>query len=136
MELHVIWEALHQAFYSQNLLQEDELQHQFIKLYIHSGYLFHQAAESTDTIIIFVLGNQKYKPVGIKIHPVTSYNPDSCPLVFNPLKLGKLPPLPMNPMKLEHIKYTQWITKEQMTLVLGKIPAGFLSKTEIELLAT
>jgi hypothetical protein len=83
----------------------------------------------------FILSSRKYKPVGTKVHPVTLYNPDSQPLVFNPLKLNELPLLPTSPMKLEDLSYTERIMEERMNSMLGKIPAGFLSKTETELLA-
>ncbi|KAF9516742.1 hypothetical protein BS47DRAFT_1279670, partial [Hydnum rufescens UP504] len=82
-----------------------------------------------------IFGNRKYKPVGIKVHPVASYNPDSRPLVFKPLKLGDLPPLPTKPVRRDELEYTDRITKDRMSLMLGKIPAGFLSTEEVDLLA-
>jgi hypothetical protein len=91
--------------------------------------------EGTDTVTRFVLGNRKYKPVGTKVHPVASYNPDSWPLVFNPLRLGELSPLLMKPVKLKDLEYTKRITKDQMLLMLGKIPMGFLSTVEVDLIA-
>jgi hypothetical protein len=118
----------------QDIVHESQLECQFLKTFICDSYSYHQAVESTDTITIFVLGNRKYKPVSTKVHPVVSYNPDSHPLVFNPLRLGELPPLLMKLVKLEDLEYTDCITKERMSLMLGKIPSGFLSMAEMELL--
>jgi hypothetical protein len=134
MESHAVHEALWHAYHSQSLITEENLRDQFVKSFIQNGYTFHQAAESSDSITSFVLSNRKYKPVGMKIHPVVSYNPDSCPLVFKPLNIGELPPLLTKPMKLEDLIYTDRIMHERMALILGKIPSGFLSKVEVELL--
>jgi hypothetical protein len=90
--------------------------------------------EGTETVTRFVLGNRKYKPVSTKVHLVTSYNPDSWPLVFNPLRLGELSPLLTKLVKLEDLEYTERITKEWMLLMLGKIPTGFLSTAEVDLI--
>ena len=37
-------------------------------------------------------------------------------------------------MKLEALQYTERLTKERVSEVISHIPAGFLSKTEVELL--
>ncbi|KAF9521094.1 hypothetical protein BS47DRAFT_1286130 [Hydnum rufescens UP504] len=104
-------------------------------MFIQDGYSYHQAVQGTETVGRFVFGNRKYKPVGTKVHPVASYNPDSWPLVFKTLNVGELPPLPTNPTQLKDLTFTERITKERMTFMLGKIPPSFLSKPEVELLA-
>ena len=37
-------------------------------------------------------------------------------------------------MKLETLQYTERLTKERVLEVISRIPVGFLSKTEVELL--
>ncbi|KAF9503310.1 hypothetical protein BS47DRAFT_1369628 [Hydnum rufescens UP504] len=73
--------------------------------FIQDGYSYHQAVEGSDNVTRFIFGNRKYKPVSIKVHPVMSYNPDSQPLVFKPLKLGDLPPLLTKPIRHDELKY-------------------------------
>ena len=130
-----IREVLRRAYFVQNVVRENDLTTKLMKTMLREGYSFHQSSERSDSITRYILGNRKYKPVGKKVHPVASYNPDSRPLELRPLELGTLPSLPVNPTKMEDLKYTTRITKERLALMLGKIPKDFLSKAEIELVA-
>jgi Retroviral aspartyl protease len=105
--LHVpnILETLWRAYYAQGLIQEECLETQLTKVLIHNRLSFTQSVGPAEDIMRFILGNQKYKLVGRKVHPVASYNPDSCPLIFQPLNLGQLAALPMSPTVLKEIQY-------------------------------
>jgi hypothetical protein len=135
--LHVpnILETLQRTYYAQSLIQEEHLETQLMKVLFCNGLSFAQSVGPVEDITRFILGSQKYKLVGRKVHPVASYNQDSHPLIFQPLNLGQLPALPTSPTVLKEIQYTTQITKDRLNYMLGKIPSGFLTKSEIKLLA-
>ncbi|KAF9521035.1 hypothetical protein BS47DRAFT_1356991 [Hydnum rufescens UP504] len=90
-------DALYRGFHTQDVIRERDLEQQFIKTFIRDGYSYHQAVEGSDNVTRFIFGNRKYKP-SYQGPPVASYNPDSRPLVFKPLKLGDLLPCRRNPL--------------------------------------
>jgi len=75
----------------------------------------------------------RYKPVAKKVIPVSTYDPDSIVPEYKPLEIKDPGPLPLHPRKLEDIEFTQKLTKERVDRIIGNIPAGFLSKAELEL---
>jgi len=79
-------------------------------------------------------GGAKYKPVAKKVVPVSVHDPDSIVPEYKPIKLGEVPPLPINPPKMKDIAYTSKLTKERVDMIIRNIPNGFLTKEELELL--
>ena len=75
----------------------------------------------------------KYKPVAKKILPVNTYDPKSIVPEYKRIELGEVTPLTISPTKLENVAYTTRLTKERIETMIGNIPNGFLSKTELEL---
>ena len=67
----------------------------------------------------------KYKPVARKVVPILQYKE---------IQIGKMPDLPVVPQELERMKFTARLSKEQISSIISQVPAGFLSKLEIELL--
>ena len=76
----------------------------------------------------------KYKPVAKKVLPVATYNPGAVMPDYSPVELDLPPPLITRPTKREDIKYTARLSKEQVERIVGNIPNGFLTKTELDLL--
>src|SRR5580693_55435 len=76
----------------------------------------------------------KYKPVAKKVLPVAAYDPDAVTPEYSPVELGSPPPLITRPTKREDIKYTARLSEERVERIIGNIPNGFLTKTELDLL--
>ena len=76
----------------------------------------------------------KYKPVARKVVPVSTLDPDSVVPEYKPIRIGRLPDLPVRPTGLEDLSYTRKMTKDRVSAVISRIPAGFLTKAEVELL--
>ena len=76
----------------------------------------------------------KYKPVAKKVRPVPTYMPHPEAIVFKPIDVGELPPLPTSPKPLSEFVPTERITRERLQKMLSTIPAGFLWPAEIDLL--
>ncbi|SRR5258708_1833663 len=76
----------------------------------------------------------KYKPVVKKVIPVSTQDPEGTILVYREIHIGDLRPLPIVPVKIEDIKFSRMLTKEQLSSIIARVPAGFLTKSEVELL--
>ena len=76
----------------------------------------------------------KYKPVAKKVIPVSTQDPEGTILVYREIHIGDLRPLPIVPVKMEDIKFSRMLTKEQLSSIIARVPAGFLTKSEVELL--
>ena len=77
----------------------------------------------------------KYKPVVKKILPVATYDLEASVPIYEPIVIGNRKPLPMEPIGFENLEYTGRLMKEQMAKIISYIPAGFLTKSKLDLLA-
>ena len=76
----------------------------------------------------------KYKPVAKKVIPVSTQDPEGPIPNYLPIEIGPLPPLPVNPIRLEERVYSKRLTEERVTSIISRVPSVFLTKPEIELL--
>jgi len=76
----------------------------------------------------------KYKPEARKIIPVSTQDPDAPIPVYRDIQITNLPELPRVPTKMEDLKFGERLTKERVSSIISRIPAGFLTKSEVELL--
>ena len=76
----------------------------------------------------------KYKPVARKVVPVSTQDPESVIPLYRELEIGELPKLPVVPTRLEDLKFTERLNKERISSIVSRLPAGFLTKSEVELL--
>ena len=76
----------------------------------------------------------KYKPVAKKVLPVAAYDPGAVTPEYSAVELDLPPPLITRPTKREDIKYTARLSEERIERIVGNIPNGFLTKTELDLL--
>ncbi len=76
----------------------------------------------------------KYKPVVKKVIPVSTQDPEGMIPVYREIHIGDLRPLPIVPAKIEDIKFSRMLTKEQLSSIIARVLAGFLTKSEVELL--
>jgi len=76
----------------------------------------------------------KYKPVAKKVIPVSMQDLEGTILVYREIHIGDLRPLPIVPVKMEDIKFSRMLTKEWLSSIITRVPAGFLTKSEVELL--
>src|SRR5258708_11802530 len=76
----------------------------------------------------------KYKPVAKKVIPVSTQDPEGTILVYREIHIGDLRPLPIVPAKMEDLKFSRMLTKEWLSLIIVRVLAGFLTKSEVELL--
>src|SRR5260221_5510902 len=81
-------------------------------------------------------GNEgaKYKPVVRKVIPVSMQDLEGMIPVYRDIHVGDLRPLLIVPTKMEDLKFSRILTKEQLSLIAARIPAGFLTKSEAKLL--
>ena len=96
------------------------------------GYEDYEADSFTKAFMCSMVKAQ-YKPITKKVIPVSMYNPDSIVPEYKPLEIKDPGPLSLHPQKLEDIEFMQKLTKEHVDRIIGNIPAGFLSKAELEL---
>ena len=54
--------------------------------------------------------------------------------MYRDIYVGDLEKLPEVPMKMEDLRFSKILTKEQLLSIIAKVPAGFLTKLEAELL--
>ena len=80
------------------------------------------------------ISGAKYKPVAKKVVPVSTQDPDGPIPVYSPIGIGHLPELPKSPVSLEDRVYSERLTKERVSAIVGRVPAAFLTKAEVELL--
>ncbi len=76
----------------------------------------------------------KYKPVVKKVIPVSTQDLEGTILVYREIHISDLRPLPIVPAKMEDIKFSRMLTKERLSSIITRVPAGFLTKLEVELL--
>ena len=76
----------------------------------------------------------KYKPVAKKVVPVSTQDPDAGIPAYTEIQIESKAELPESPKRMEELKFTKKLTKERVSSIISKIPAGFLMKTEAELL--
>ena len=76
----------------------------------------------------------RYKPVAKKVNPVLTMDPDSIVPDYRLIEIGEIKDLPVHPTSLETLKYTEQLMKERVSDIIAKIPVGFLTKSEVELL--
>jgi hypothetical protein len=128
-----IFEALQRAWYLSDLSRESSLADHIAKIGIAKGYEDYEALEFANDFEKSVMKG-KYKPVAKKVVPVSVHDPDSIVPEYKTIEVGVLPPLPFHPRKLEDMTYTEKLTKERVEIMIGNIPNGFLTKTELELI--
>ena len=80
------------------------------------------------------LSGVKYKLVAKKVVPISTQDPDTAIPAYKEIEVGELYELPVKPKKMEELRFTEQLTKEQVSSVISKVPAGFLTKAEAELL--
>src|SRR5258708_4856 len=76
----------------------------------------------------------KYKSVAKKVIPMSTQDPGMGIPVYTDIQIEPLEELPEIPKRMEDLKFTKKLTKEQVSSIIVKIPVGFLTKTEAELL--
>ncbi len=76
----------------------------------------------------------KYKLVARKIILVLTQDLDTPIPVYQDIQITNLPELPRVPTKMEDLRFGERLTKERVSLIISQIPAGFLTKPEVELL--
>src|SRR5258705_8305255 len=76
----------------------------------------------------------KYKPVARKVVPVSTQDPGATIPMYREIQIKKLEELPVSPKRIEELRFTKRLTKERVSSIIAKIPAGFLTKAEAELL--
>ncbi len=69
-----------------------------------------------------------------KAIPVSTQDLEGMILVYREIHIGDLRPLPIVPAKMEDIKFSRMLTKEWLSLIIARVLAGFLTKSEVELL--
>jgi len=72
--------------------------------------------------------------VARKVIPVSMQDPEGTIPVYRDIHVGDLRPLLIVPMKMEDLKFSRILTKEQLSSIVARILAGFLMKSEAELL--
>ena len=76
----------------------------------------------------------RYKPVARKVVPVSTLDPDSIIPEHKPIQIANPPELSVCPIPLEELPYMKKMTQDRVSSVISRIPAGFLTKAEVELL--
>ena len=76
----------------------------------------------------------KYKLVAKKVVPVSAQDPGTTIPAYKEIKVGDLRELPVQPKRMEDLRFTERLTKERVSSIISKVPAGFLTKAEAELL--
>src|SRR6266436_3196217 len=76
----------------------------------------------------------KYKPVAKKVIPVSTQDPEAAIPAYRDIPIGELSELPVSPKRMEDLRFTGRLTKERVSSIISKVPAGFLTKAEAELL--
>src|SRR5258708_31079477 len=61
-------------------------------------------------------------------------DPEGMIPVYREIHIGDLRPLLIVPAKMEDLKFSRMLTKEQLSLIITRVLAGFLTKSEVELL--
>ena len=79
-------------------------------------------------------GGTKYKPVAKKVVPVSAQDPGAAIPAYKEIKVSNLCELPVQPKRMEDLRFTERLTKERVSSIISKVPAGFLTKAEAELL--
>jgi hypothetical protein len=110
LDLPPIQQALHRAYFTHDVIRNDELSLQLTKVMTSEEYSLHQSSERPDSITRFILRN--YKPVRKKAYHVASYNPGSRPLELKFLEFN-----PVNLTKIEDVEYTSGIADERLDLI-------------------
>jgi len=72
--------------------------------------------------------------VAKKVVPVSTQDPGVGIPVYTDIQIEPLRELPEIPKRMEDLKFMKKLTKERVSSIIAKIPAGFLTKTEAELL--
>ncbi len=76
----------------------------------------------------------KYKPVVKKVVPMSAQDPGASIPAYEEIQIEELLKLPVLPRKMEEIKFMKQLMGERILLIISKIPTGFLTKSEAELL--
>ena len=83
---------------------------------------------------VWEFNGAKYKPVVKKVVPVSMQDPDVGILAYTEIQIELKAELLELPKWMEELKFTKKLMKEWVLSIISKIPAGFLTKTEAELL--
>ncbi len=83
---------------------------------------------------VWEFNGAKYKPVVKKVVPVSMQDPDAGILAYTEIQIELKAELPESPKQMEELKFMKKLMKEWVSSIISKIPAGFLMKTEAELL--
>ena len=75
----------------------------------------------------------KYKPIAKKIIPVSTQDPESTILQYKEIQISELLDLPIVPTKMEDLNFTERLTKDRVSSIIGRVLVGFLTKLEIKL---
>src|SRR5260221_7281064 len=75
----------------------------------------------------------KYKPVAKKVVPLSAQDPEATIPVYKHIEIREPLALPVIPKRMEDLKFTTRLTRERVSSIISKIPAGFLTKAEAEL---
>ncbi len=65
---------------------------------------------------------------------MSTQDPDTGIPVYMDIQIKAMEELPVMPKQMEDLKFTKRLTKERVLSIIAKIPTGFLTKTEAELL--
>src|SRR5258708_13044500 len=76
----------------------------------------------------------KYKPVAKKVVLVLTQDLKAAILVYKDIQIEELSDLSVVPKQMEELRFTKQLTKERVSSIISKIPAGFLTNPEPELL--
>src|SRR5258708_23796814 len=74
----------------------------------------------------------KYKPVAKKVIPVSAQDPEVAIPAYRDIPIGELSELPVSPKQMEDLRFMGRLTKERVSSMISKIPAGFLRKADAE----
>ncbi len=64
----------------------------------------------------------KYKPMARKVLPVVTYDPEAPVPIYQPIEIGKLDPLPINPTNFESLDYLGRLSKEHIAQIVAHVP--------------
>src|SRR5258707_5958614 len=125
-----VTEAVKQAWFTSVKSSMETLPERISKSKVHVGIspIYDSAYTTRES------QGAKYKPVARKINPVSTQDPDAPILVYRDIQITNLPELPRVPTKMEDLKFGERLTTERVSSIISRIPAGFLTKSEVELL--
>ena len=106
---------------------------QVLKALLAQGHDENEAQDISNHFTRLVMG-AKYKPMARKVLPVAMHNPEALVPIYQPIEIGKLDPLPINPTNFESLDYLGRLLKEHIAQIVACVPQGFLTKCKVDLL--